>query len=398
MPLAQPVGAWAAAWRSVVIVSVLGFLLGFSGCWTPFYAPATSACDLPDFYRMPVRTAGPPLNYANLTLAPTPDYLLGPNDVLEVTVPGLYVGAEIRPLRVQVMANGEIYLPLVGALRVGDKNLLQAQQAITAAYAAGFLVDPRVSINLAEKATISVLVLGKVQKPGVHLLPKNENDVGHALAAAGGLTDDAADIIEKHSRVPAAKANENELVEPNATGTLQPFIRSDDDPDDPKEVVEIPLRGLEASAIDPRHVVLNTGDVVVVPSRRHEVFYVVGKIGQNTTARFTIGDRERELGIGFVLPRDREIDVVTAVAMAGYIDPIDSPSTVTVHRHEPDGTSTLIRVDLIEARYDPRNNVLVWPGDIIYLNPDSRWWFRRTFDRVVPNLIVLPYSRSLGFR
>lgn len=397
MQLAQPEGACSAGWRAVLIVSVLGFVVGFSGCWTPFYAPATSACDLPDFYRTPVRTAGPPLNFANLTLAPTPDYLLGPNDVLEVTVPGLYAGAEIRPLRVQVMANGDIYLPLIGALRVGDSNLLQAQQAITAAYAAGFLVDPRISINLAEKATVSVLVLGKVQKPGVHLLPKNENDVGHALAAAGGLTDDAADIIERHSRVPSAEADQNQPAAPNAT-TLQPFIRIDDDPDDPKEVVEIPLRGLEASAIDPKHVVLNNGDVVVVPSRRHEVFYVVGQLGQNNTARFTIGDRERELGIGFVLPRDREIDVVTAVAMAGYIDPIDSPSTVTVHRHEPDGTSTLIRVDLIEARYDPRYNVLVWPGDIIYLNPDTRWWFRRTLDRVVPNLIVLPYSRSLGFR
>jgi hypothetical protein len=34
-------------------------------------------------------------------------------------------------------------------------------------------------------------------------------------------------------------------------------------------------------------------------------------------------------------------------------------------------------------------------GDIIYLNPDSAWWFRRTFDRVLPELITLPYAEGL---
>ena len=70
--------------------------------------------------------------------------------------------------------------------------------------------------------------------------------------------------------------------------------------------------------------------MVFVPSRRHEVFYVVGQLSSNNSVRFTVGDRERELGVGFILPRDREIDVVTAVVMARYIDPIDSPTTATV--------------------------------------------------------------------
>ena len=84
--------------------------------------------------------------------------------------------------------------------------------------------------------------------------------------------------------------------------------------------------------------------------------------------------------------------------MAGYIDPIDSPTTVTVHRVAPNGQPLLIYVDLIQARYDARETVLVAPGDIIYLNPDGPWWFRRTFDRVVDSLILLPYAgRSDAF-
>ena len=50
---------------------------------------------------------------------------------------------------------------------------------------------------------------------------------------------------------------------------------------------------------------------------------------------------------------DAVIDVVTAVSMAGYIDPIDSPTTVTVHRMLPNGPPLLIHVDLIKARFDP---------------------------------------------
>ena len=67
------------------------------------------------------------------------------------------------------MANGEIHLPMVGAVRVGGVNLMTAQKRINDAYANGFLVDPRVSVALGEKATTSIVVLGKVNRPGAQL-------------------------------------------------------------------------------------------------------------------------------------------------------------------------------------------------------------------------------------
>jgi hypothetical protein len=81
--------------------------------------------------------------------------------------------------------------------------------------------------------------------------------------------------------------------------------------------------------------------------------------------------------------------------MAGYIDPIDSPTTATLQRTGRDGHPMLIRVDLIKARSDRRENLMVQAGDIIYLNPDGRWWFRRTLDRVIPDLLVFPYERAI---
>lgn len=375
--------------RGAYFLSIIVCLGLLGGCYAPLRSPGIKAQDLPECYRVPTRTAGPPLNFASLTARQPADYLLGPGDVLQVTIPDLYEGAVTQPLEAEVMSSGEIHLPQVGALHVGGMNVLEAQQAITAAYAAGFLNQPQVNVTLGQPALVDVLVLGEVQQPGVHPLPKYQNDVGHALAAAGGLNENAAYELEVHRRT------QRNLSEPLLLRQGLDFYEEENS-DDPKKILRIPFRGLPPGALTEADVILNAGDVVVVPSRKHEVFFVVGRLSPSNLVRFSLGNRERELGSGLVLPRDREIDVVTAVTMAGYIDPIESPTTVTVHRTRPDGTPMLIHVDLIEARYDKRATVLIEPGDIIYLNPDSSWYFRHLFERIIDDVILFPYAKMVG--
>jgi hypothetical protein len=264
-------------------------------------------------------------------------------------------------------------------------NLVEAQQAITKAYADGVLEKPRVNVTLAQKATIEVLVLGEVNQPGMHPLPKFQNDVGHALAMAGGFTADAGDFVEVHRRIPQS-AFESAQMRPELEWVSP-------DPEDPKSVLRIPLRGF-VQGLQQTDMWLQPGDVITVPNRKNDVFWVVGELNDSNLVRFTLGDRDRELGAGLVLPKDRDIDVVTAVVMAGYIDPIYSPSKATLQRTGPNGERMLIRVDLMKARTDRMETVLVQPGDIIYLDPDHCWWFRRTFDRVLPQLITIPYAEG----
>jgi polysaccharide export outer membrane protein len=412
--------------RSVTRLGLLGsmplcLILG-TGCWAPLCSHGISASRLPEEYRTPRRTAGPHLNLSSLTLENQGDYMLGPDDVLEFTIHGLYPGAEVRPVRVRVMSNGDIYLPMIGAVRVAGMNLVQANDAVTRAYADGILKDSRTNVVLVEKSSTSVVVLGEVRTPGVQRLPKYENDVAHALAAAGGLAEDAADEIEIHRRRSPVKqmsgvkasfegartdpevilvgevedvASDREVKaggEPNRIVVNSTY--SQPSADAALEIVRIPLRGQPSKPIQSDDIVLQNGDVVVVASRKSAVFYVVGKLSPTNFVRFNIGARERDLGAGFLLPKDREIDVVTAVAMAGYIDPIDSPTTVTVHRVCPDGEPTLIIVDLIKARSDRCENLLVEAGDIIYLNPDAPWWFRRTIDKLIDNV----FSFGISYR
>lgn len=376
-----------ASQRCLLLVAALSLLS--TGCWAPYRSYGVQARDLPDSFRLPERVFGDDLGLANLTVPPPPQFLLGPEDLLEVTVIDRANVEQVPPTQVRIQPDGTLHLPLIPPLSVARMSISQAQAAITKAYANQIFVQPRVRVAVVAVATVNVLVLGEVNEPGIKNLPRYQTDVGHAVAAAGGFTDLAGGAIEVHRHI------QRSMVEHRSYAATM-LTRYEDHPERPKSVMRIPLRGLPAGALVSQDVALGAGDVVVVPSRKNEVFWVVGELNDNNFVRFTLGNRDRELGTGLVLPPDREIDVVTAVVMAGYIDPINSPTTVTLQRTEPDGSRLLILVDLVEARYDPRASVLVRAGDIIYLNPDSQWWLRRTFDRIVPEALTIPYDHGLS--
>ena len=403
----------------VTVALLLVNLIHTTGCYVPLRSPAICSRSLPVEFRTPMRSDSSRLNLANLTVPTPTDYILGPNDVLEVTVPGLSDptrGENVRPIRTRIMADGTVRLPLVNQVKVGGVNLSQAQEAINAAYANGIIVSPKASVSLVETAVYNVSVMGQVTTPGVYALPRHQNDVAHAIAMAGGLTDFAADAVEVHRRM-----SQEELVQRVAATSIEGGFQQSifiseasldkgggiTQPDDGKLVVlRIPLTCEAPSLIvENQHlpqdrvlvedVSLKSGDVVVIPRQPDEVFFVVGPLNPTSTVNFRVSELDRRLGNAFLLPKDRDIDVVTAVAMAGYIDPIDSPSTVTVHRTLPGETPLLVHVDLIAARYNWNENIYVQPGDIIYLNPDASWWCRRLFDRIVPDLITIPYRSAM---
>lgn len=356
-------------------------------------------------------------NLAALVVPKPADYLLGPDDILSVTVRGLAGQTEALPIETQVMADGTITLPLAGSVRVEGMNLAAAQVAIDTAYKSGLLVNPRVTCSLAAKGTMDVTVIGEVNVPGVYGLPRDQNDVAQALGLAGGLTEFAGEVIKIHRRVSADSlpdwlqthdATESAyIVEQPPFEPTHESAQADSIDVAFDVVIRVPLRGGPPSMVihDQEYGpdLLATGDlslrprdVISVPRKVDPVFFVVGPLSRVNAVNFTVSDRDRQLGNAYLIPEDRDIDVVTAVVMAGYIDPIDSPSTVTLQRNVPGGVPKLIRVDLIKARYSWKENLYVRPGDIIYLNPDSLWWSRRTFDRIVPALLTVPYAEAMG--
>ena len=124
------------------------------------------------------------------------DYLIGPRDVLQVTV--FQVPDLTRT--VQVSGSGVVNFPLIGNVKVGGKSVDEAQQEIAAKLGKTYLRSPQVTIALV-KSGQRVTVNGAVRTPQVMTL-ESRLTLSQAIAAAGGLSE-----IGNSQRVHIARAS-----------------------------------------------------------------------------------------------------------------------------------------------------------------------------------------------
>jgi len=127
---------------------------------------------------------------ATLQLSPThaaggDTYKLGAGDKVRVTVFGeSYLSGEFN-----VNANGTISLPLIEPVPVAGKTLAEAEQLIRTKLAAGFISDPKVSVDILEYRPF--FIIGEISNPGSYPYIADMT-VLHAVAIAGGFTPRAA--------------------------------------------------------------------------------------------------------------------------------------------------------------------------------------------------------------
>jgi polysaccharide export outer membrane protein len=120
------------------------------------------------------------------SLGVTTDYLLGPQDVLEITV---WRSADLSKV-VQVRPDGKISLPLIGDVAAMGKTASQLAADISVKLKE-FKENPQVSIVVKEVNSYAIYVLGEVMKPGKYpLLIKTT--LLQAITLASGLTPVAA--------------------------------------------------------------------------------------------------------------------------------------------------------------------------------------------------------------
>jgi polysaccharide export outer membrane protein len=115
--------------------------------------------------------------------APSNEYALGPEDVIEVFVwkePDLSTTVTVRP-------DGKISLPLANELEASGKTAGQLQQEI-AERLQKYIVKPVVNVMVKQINSLKISVLGEVRKPDVYKI-KNRITVLDAVAMAGGFTD-----------------------------------------------------------------------------------------------------------------------------------------------------------------------------------------------------------------
>jgi polysaccharide export outer membrane protein len=268
------------------------------------------------------------------------DYQVGPEDLLEI---GIY-GQEKLNRTLRVSGQGDITMPLLGAVKVAGSTPQKIENHLRELYDAKYLVNPQVTVMVKEFRYQRVSVTGAVAKPGTYELigPRTLLEV---LSLAGGLASQTSSIpagdvinVTRHPSLP----------DPSGTKKGGPSQISPP----PTETVVINLRRLVSGESPDLNIMVANGDVVHVPFA--DTAYVMGSVKQPKS----IAVKEN-------------LTVSQAVAMAGGLDPLLATNNITIMRFDKQGSPLSIKTNLnsIMARNEP--DIPIKGSDVIIVNESA---------------------------
>ena len=124
----------------------------------------------------------PPSTYAPLDSVPvTPDYILGPDDEMTITLWGI---PEEGSYPVQIGRDGMAIVPHIGAVRLAGYNLTEARRVLHARFDQYF-TGYQLNVSMGSLRSIMVYVTGNVRRPGAYTVSSFATLV-NALLASGG--------------------------------------------------------------------------------------------------------------------------------------------------------------------------------------------------------------------
>lgn len=344
-----------------------------------------------------------PIDIARLRQQPPENYLLDDGDLLGIYIEGVFSESEEPPqvhipddgdlppaigYPIPVRDDGTLPLPLIEPLNVRGLTLAQVESLVRRAYTVDRKIlapgKDRIIVTLMRPRTYRVVVMrqdggigdGETEQSSrgvVVVLPAYKNDVLNALAESGGLpgVDAKNEVIILRSKI-ADMRRRDAFIQQFYSHSPPECLCYPPLPDDPASV-RIPLRlpPGQTPRFRPQDVILNDGDIVYIESREREVFYTGGLLGG--------GEHQ--------LPRDRDLDVLTALSLAGGTIGGGGqggaaggggagglrgfggvpPGRVYILRTTPCGDQLTIAVDLNRAIADPQARPLIEAGDILVL-------------------------------
>ena len=404
-----PTSTRAVRWTAALALVILG-LPGCSSLGSFAGIPSVPVNRVPREFLGRSKAELVQTNKLRLRQTPPEVYQLAANDILGVYIENVIGNPEEAPpvhfpeedtrapsigYPIPVREDGTIALPLVDPIPIEGLTVNQATEAIRRAYTIDQEIlkpgSDRIIVTLMRRRHYRVMVIreesgGHTQTGPISAsfapkrgtgyaidLPAYENDLLHALTETGGMPGlDAKNevIILRGSQTGALEHDQLIAQLNNGIGPCGSLIPLPDDPG----AIRIPLRFFPENppTFTEEDIILGEGDVVYVPSRDNEKFYTGGVLG----------------GGEFLLPRDYDLDILQAVAIAkgpvgaggsglgaiggqqgggiygGARTPIP-PSRAIIVRKIPGMGEIPIRVDLNRALTDPSQRVLIQPEDVI---------------------------------
>ena len=145
------------------------------------------------------------------------EYIMCPGDQLDIIVVGhedISTVVSTTGGKYIVRPDGKMSFPLIGEVDITGLTVNQFTKAWEQKLSE-YLVNPQVTVNIAQLGTTRVYVLGEVNKPGLYELNKSHK-VLDAIGAANGFTKDAAKkkvfLVHKDQQGKPIKVNLNDIL------------------------------------------------------------------------------------------------------------------------------------------------------------------------------------------
>lgn len=247
------------------------------------------------------------LGWSAARAAGSQDYVLGPGDVIRVTVfQNNDLTAETR-----VSESGVISYPLLGTIKLGGLTVSAAEKAIADGLRNGhFVKQPQVSIFVIKIQGNQVSVLGQVNRPGRYPLESAGTKLSDVMALAGGVNVAGSDFVVL-TGVRDGKPMRQTVDLP---GTFAPGQRS----------------------VDP---VLQDGDTIWV--ERYPLIYVYGEVQRPGPYRL-----------------DRDMSVMQGLATAGGLTLRGTEKGLRIYRRVDGGPAQVLQSGLNEP---------LQSGDVLFI-------------------------------
>lgn len=190
------------------------------------------------------------------------DYRVGPADLLEIGVLGLFQAGSEAMLRKQVTESGYVDLPLLeDPVFVKGMTTRQVRRAVADAYDPAILRNPIVSVTILQRRQSTFSILGSVDRPGTYNILRSDMRLMEALALGGGITTRnidyifvirpaPAEAIQPEPEEPTYRAPAEEPAGPRERPGERPGEEPTTEPT-PEEDIDAILRELGGSAPGP---------------------------------------------------------------------------------------------------------------------------------------------------
>jgi len=247
--------------------------------------------------------------------AQSPSIAIGPGDLLSVVV---FDTPELST-SVRVSQDGEVNLPVLGRIHLAGVNTIDAARKIEQELRTRrLLLEPHVTVFIAEYASQGATVMGEVRTPGVYptLGTRRLLDM---ISVAGGL-------------------------QPTAGKTASIIHR-----DDPQHPVNITLQSHPGALSAQENPVILPGDTIVVA--KAGIVYVIGDVLKPG---------------GFLIDNNTPISVMQSLSLAGGWDKTAALSKVKLIRKTPEGREE-VDLDLKHVTNGSQADLKVTDGDIIFV-------------------------------